>query len=117
MRLVQVDQPMAVAHCPIQRRLQALQESPPLGRIGAAKQFLGLLPGQPQPMQRGTDGLAAIKLPKPLLNPVHEPPQRPAWRHLICGRGLGGGGLGRADYLSEPGFDLSAKGGRPPVRR
>ena len=116
MRLVQVNQQMTVARGAVQHRLQALQEGLPLGRVGAAEQLPGLLPGQFQPMQRGADGLPAHPPTKPLLDPLHQPPQRPARRRLLYGWGPGCGGLGGAHHLTEAGLDLGAKGGRPPVR-
>jgi hypothetical protein len=101
-----------------QHTLQLLDERLPPRRVGPAEQLLGLLPAQPQAVQRGADGLAAAGLAEPLAYPDDQALERPAgcWRGAGYGRG-GGGALRLADDLAEAGFDAGTKGGRPPVRR
>jgi hypothetical protein len=105
MRLVQVNQQMTVARGAVQHRLQALQQGLPLGRV---EQLPGLLPGQFQPMQRGADGLPAHPPTNPLLDPLHQPPQRGGG---ACST-VGGRAAAAWAHLTEAGLDLGAKGGR-----
>ena len=110
MRLVQVDPPMAVARRAVQHRLQALQESLALGRIGPTEPLLGRRPRQVQPMQRGAEGLAAQQPADPPLDPLHQPAPRPARRRRPVGaRGPGRSRLGVTDHAAERGLNLGAK--------
>src|SRR3954452_11738615 len=116
--LVEVDQPVPVALGGGQHRAQPRDEGLPLRGIGAAEQFLGLLPRQAEPVQDGADGLAEARAGEPLSYKADQPPERPAW--LRGGAGYGWPGrlsLGSADRRTERDLDLGAKGGRPPVRR
>jgi hypothetical protein len=68
-------------------------------------------------MQRGAQGLAAHPPAEALLDPLHQPAQRPARRRRpVVARRLGRGLLGIPDHAAERGLDFGAKGGRPPVR-
>ena len=68
-------------------------------------------------MQGGADGLAAAGPAELLTDPANQTAQRPARRWIGSGYGRGcGGALGGTDRLAKAGFDLRAKGGRPPVR-
>jgi hypothetical protein len=117
-RLVQVDQQVPVARGLGQHALQLLDERLPPRRIGPAEQLLGLLPAQPQAMQRGADGLAAAGPAEPLAHPGDQALERPAGCRRGAGYGRSGGGaLGLADDLAETGLGAGTKGGRPPVRR
>jgi hypothetical protein len=101
-----------------QHALQLLKERLPPRRVGPAEQLLGLLPAQLQAMQGGADGLAAAGPTEPLADPDDQAPERPAGCRRGAGYGRGGGGaLGLADDLAEPGLGAGTKGGRPPVRQ
>ena len=116
-RFVQVDQQMAVALGTGEEILDLLDKSLPALRIGPAEQLFGFLPGQSQTMQGGADRLPAAAPAEPLTHPANQTAQRPARRRIGSGYGRGcGGALGGTDCFAETGFDLRAKGGRPPVR-
>ena len=116
-RFVQVDQQMAVALGTGEEILDPLDKGLPALRIGPAEQLFGLLPGQPQTMQGGADRLAAAAPAELLTDPANQTAQRPARRWIGSGYRRGcGGALGGTDRLAKAGFDLRAKGGRPPVR-
>jgi hypothetical protein len=118
-RLVEVDQPMAVVLGTGQQILHRLDERFPPLRVGPAEQLAGLLPQQPQAVQGAADRLAAAETTKRLRHPADQASQGPARRWISPGswrrrRGV----LGRADDLAEASLDLGAKRGRrPPVRR
>ena len=68
-------------------------------------------------MQGGADGFAAAGPAELFTDPANQTAQRPARRWIGAGYRRGGGGaLGGTDRLAKAGFDLRAKGGRPPVR-
>ena len=116
--LVQVDQEAPVAPGVGQHVPELLDERLPPRRVGPAEQLLGLLPAQARAVQGGADRLAAAGPAEPLAHPGDQPLEGPAWRRPGTGYGRGGGGaLGGADDLAEPGLDAGTKGGRPPVRR
>jgi hypothetical protein len=102
---------------PCQEILDPLDKGLPALRIGPAEQLFGFLPGQLQAMQGSADGLAAAGPAELLTDPANQTAQRPARRWIGPGYGRGcGGSLGGTDRLTKVGFDLWAKGGRPPVR-
>ena len=69
-------------------------------------------------MQGGADRLAAAGAAECLAYPVDQTPQGPARRRVGPGYRRGRRGvLGGADDFTEAGLDLSATGGRPPLRR
>ncbi len=85
---------------------------PAAARVGPAEQLLGLLPAQPQAMQRGADGLAAAGLAEPRAHPGDQALERPAGCRLGAGHGWGGGGApSLVDDLAEASLDTGAKGG------
>ena len=97
--------------------LDLLDKGLPALRIGPAEQLFSLLPRQSQTMQGGAQRLAAEPPAEALLDPANQPAQRPARRWIGANYGWGcGGSLGGTDRLAKAGFDLRAKGGRPPVR-
>src|SRR4051794_32147580 len=113
----QVDQPMAVVLGSRQQILDLLDKGLPALRVGPAEQLFSLLPGQSQAMQSGADRLATAGPAEPLAHPADQTAQRPARRRIGASYGWGrGGALGGTDRLAKGGFDLRAKGGRPPVR-
>ena len=115
---VQVDQQMAVVLGTGQQILDLLDKSLPALRVGPAEQLLGLLPRQSQSMQGGADRLPTAGPAELLTYPADQTAQRPARRWIGSGYGRGcGGALGGTDGFAKGGFDLRAKGGRPPVRR
>ena len=68
-------------------------------------------------MQGGADRLATAGPAEPLAYPADQTPQGPARCWIGSGYGRGcGGALGGTDRLAKAGFDLWAKGRRPPVR-
>jgi hypothetical protein len=117
-RFIKVDQQMPIVLGTRQQIRDLLDEGLPPPRVGPAEQLFGLLPRQPQAMQGGADRLAAAGAAERLAHPTDQTPQGPAWRRVGPGywrrrRGV----LGGADDPAEAGLDLSAKGGRPPLRR
>ena len=117
-RLIEVDQMVAVTLGAVQQGAQLLDEGcPPFG-VGAAKQLPGLLPRQAQPVQGHADGFTAAQAAKPRLHEADQPLQRPAGFRVGAGDGWAGRFLlGCADLCAEGDLDARAKGGRPPVRR
>src|SRR3954462_15976860 len=63
--LVEIDQLMPVALGGGQYWAQPGDEGLPPRGIGTAKQLLGLLPRQPEPVKSGADGLAAARAGEP----------------------------------------------------
>lgn len=117
MRLVPVDQQVMVALGTGQQVLHLPDKGLPLCGIGPTEQLLGLLPRQVQTVQSGPDRLATTAQAKVLVHPADQAPQRPSGRGIGTGyRGCGGAPSG-ADDGAKGGFDVRAKGGRPPVRR
>ena len=117
MRLIEIDQVMALIACAVQQRADLGDESLPLARIGATEQLAGLLPRQLEPVQRPADGFTAAAAAKLRLHEASQTPQRPAWLY----RGSGERRTGRlvlrgADLITKRGSDVGTKGGRPPVR-
>src|SRR4051794_17573790 len=116
--LVEIDQVMPVALGGGQQRAHPRDEGLPPRGIGTAEQLLGFLPRQAEPVQGGADGLAAVPAGEPRPHEADQSPKRPA--RLGIGASYGWPGrvsLGGADFRTERGLDLWAKGGRPPVRR
>ena len=117
-RLIEVDQLMPVMLGTIQQGAELFDEGVPPFGVGAAKQLLGLLSRQAQPMQGSADGFTAAQAAKPRLHEADQPLQRPAGFRVGAGDGWAGRvPLGCADLCAEGGCDVRAKGGRPPVRR
>jgi len=102
----------------VQQGVELFDEGcPPFG-IGAAKQLLGLLPRQAQPVQGRADGFTAAQAAKPRQREADQPLQCLAWFRIGAGYGRRGCFLlGGADLCAERGCEVRAKGGRPPVRR
>jgi hypothetical protein len=118
MRLVPVDQQVTVALRAGQQVWHLPDKGMPLCGIGPTEQLLGLLPGQVQTVQRGPDRLATTAQAKALAHPADQTSQRPSRRGIGPGyRGFGSRALGSAEDGIQFGFDVRAKGGRPPVRR
>jgi hypothetical protein len=117
MRLIEIDQVMALIARTIQPGADLGDESLALLRVGAAEQLVGLLPRQLEPVQRPADGLAAEATAELRLHEANQTPQCPAWLYLGPGdRRTGGLALCGANLLAQRGGDVRAKGGRPPVR-
>src|SRR4051812_15457824 len=117
-RLIEIDQVMALIARAVQPRADLGNESLPLRRISAAEQLVGLLPRQLEPVQRATDGLAAAAAAELRLHEATQTPQRPAWLYIGSGnRRTGRLTLRGADLLAKRGGDLGTKGGPPPLRR
>src|SRR3954452_3350017 len=77
-----------------------------------------LLPRQREAVQGCADRLAAAAAAEALAHRQHQPLQGPPWCRVGPLSGWGGGRtLGGADGVSKRRRNLSAKGGRPPVRR
>src|SRR5947209_8594866 len=102
MRFVEIDHMMALIARPIQQCADLSNESFPLLRVGAAKQLVGLLPGQLEPVQRTADGLAAVAAVELCLHEANQTAQRPAWLYL-------GSGDRRTGRLTFRGANLLAK--------
>src|SRR3954447_20504614 len=117
-RLVQVDQEMPIALSAGQNIPELLDKGlPPLG-VRPAEQLLGFLPRQLAAVQGRADRLAAAAAAAALPHRQTQPLQGPARRWVGSFSGWGGGRtLGGADGVSKRRRNLSAKGGRPPVRR
>ena len=125
-RLIEVDQMVAVTLGAVQQGAQLLDEGCPASGTGTAKQHArklarglpGLLPRQAKPVQGGADGFAAARLAEPRPHKANQPLERPARLRVSPGYGWAGGLLLRgADVLAEGCLDARTKGGRPPVRR
>src|SRR5512142_1586519 len=104
MRLIEIDQVMALIACPIQQRADLVDESLALLRLGATEQLVGLLPRPLEPVQRPADGLAAAAAAELRLHKASQTPQRPAWLYL-------GSGDWRTGRLVLCGANLLAKCG------
>src|SRR4051794_13357116 len=112
MRLIEIDQVMALIARPIQQRADLGDESLPLLRLGATEQLVRLLPRQLEPVQRPADGLAAEATAELRLHEANQTPQRPAWLYLgPSDRRTGGLALCGANLLAKRGGDVRAKGG------
>src|SRR3954453_8692891 len=109
---------MPIALGALQHALDLLDKGlPPLG-VRPAEQLLGFLPRQLAAVQDGADRLAAAAAAEALPHRQNQPLQGPARRWVGPLSGWGGGRtLGGADGVSKRRRNLSAKGGRPPVRR
>jgi len=108
---------MALIACAIQQRADLGDESLAFLWIGAAEQFVGLLPRQLEPVQRAADGLAAEAAAELLPHEANQTPQRPARLYLSASNWRTGRlALRGANLLAQRGGDIGAKGGRPPVR-
>src|SRR3954451_20755264 len=93
------------------------KDLPPL-RIGPSQQLLGFLPRQLAAVRGGPEPLAAAAAADSPAHKQPQPLQGPARRWVGPLSGWGGGRtLGGADGVSKRRRNLSAKGGRPPVRR
>ena len=117
MRLVEIDQVMAVPLCLSQQRTELRNKGlPPLG-IGTSQQLPGLLPRQLKAVQGGADGLTAVEAGEALLYQSDQAAKRPAWLRISPAYGWAGRVLaGCTDGFAECGLDVWAKGGRPPLR-
>lgn len=117
-RLIGIDQEVAVTLSPRQQALEGLDKDLPLRRVGPAEQLPGLLPGQLAAVQGRPDGLAADQASETLPHVNGQAPQCPARRWVSSFyRRSGRAVLGSAHELAEAGLDVGTKGGRPPVRR
>src|SRR4051812_48582433 len=125
-RLVHIDQEMPIALSAGQNISELLDKGLPPLRIGPSQQLLGFLPRQLAAVEGRADRLAAAAAAERVAHKQHPPPPGPArrWGGSLSGGGGGrtpgwGGGrtLGGADGVSKRRRHLSAKGGRPPVRR
>src|SRR4051794_14846372 len=109
---------MPIALGALQHALELLDKGLPPLRVGPAEQLLGLRPRQLAAVQDRADRLAAAAAAEALAHKKHQPLQGPARRWVGPLSGWGGGrALGGADGLTKRRRNLSAKGGRPPVRR
>src|SRR5947209_267764 len=116
-RLIEIDQVVALIARPIQQRADLGNESLALLRLGAAEQLVRLLPRQLEPVQRPADGLAAAATAELRLHEANQTPQRPTRLYLGSGdRRTGRLALCGANLFAKRGGDVRAKGGRPPVR-
>ena len=117
MRLIEINEVMALIACAVQQGANPGDKGVPLRRAGAAQQLAGLLPGQVQPVQGPADGLAATAVGELRLHEIDQTPQRPTWLYFGSGdRRTGCLVVRGADLLAKCGGDIRAKGGRPPVR-
>src|SRR4051812_37927225 len=97
MRLVEIDQVMAIPLCLSQQRTELRDKGlPALGirprsglmpcqavsRLGTPQQLPGLLPRQLKAVQGGADGLTAVKAGKALLHQSDQAAKRPAWLRI-----------------------------------
>jgi len=102
----------------VQQALELLDKGLPVLRVGPAEQLLGFLPRQLEAVQGRADCLAAEEAAEAFARKQPQPREGPARRWVSPFYGWGGGRtLGGADRLTKRRRDLSAKGGRPPVRR
>ena len=131
-RLIEIDEVMALIARTVEQRADLSNEGLSLlwirprsglmpcqavSRLGATEQLMGLLPRQPEPVQRAADGLAAEAAAKLLLHKADQAPQRPARLYIGTGEGRTGRLVLRgANLLAQRGGNIWAKGGRPPVR-
>jgi hypothetical protein len=84
-RLIEVDQPMAVVLGTDQQVPNLREERFPPLRVSSAEQLAGLLPRQLQAVQGTADRLAAAAAAKRLLHPADQTPQGPARRRISPG--------------------------------
>src|SRR5215208_4386196 len=118
MGLIEIDQWVPLPLRTVEQRAQLRDEPRPPRGIGTAQQLAGFLPGQVEPVQGGTDALAAAEAAQAVLHEGGETLECPAGRRISPGYGRGGRGLlGGADRFAEGHFDPWTKGGRPPLRR
>src|SRR3954469_10079060 len=116
-RLIEIDQVMALIARTVQQRTDLGNESLALLPLGAAEHLVRLLPRQLEPVQCPADGLAAAAAAKLRLHQASQTPQRPAWLYRGSGnRRTGGLTLRGANLLAKRGSNLGTKGGRPPLR-
>ena len=112
MRLIEVDQVMALIARAVQQGTDPGDESLPLLRLGATEQLVGLLPRQLELVQRAADGLAAEAAAELRLHEANQTPQRPAWLYLGSGDWRTGRlALRGAKLLAKRGGNIRAKGG------
>src|SRR3954467_5305759 len=117
-RLVHIDQEMPIALSAGQNIPELLDERLPPLRIGPSQQLLGFLPRQLAAVQGRAECLAAAAAAEALTHKQHQPLEGPPRCRVGPLSGWGGGRtLGGADGVSKRRRNLSAKGGRPPVRR
>src|SRR3954453_10172144 len=110
-RLIEIDQVMALIARTVQQRADLGNESLPLLRISPTEELVGLLPRQLEPVQRPADGLAAAAAAKLRLHEASQTPQRPAWLYLRPSDWWTGRlTLRGADLLAKRGGDLGTKG-------
>src|SRR5205085_9834658 len=91
MRLIEIDQVMALIARTIQQRANLGNESLALLRIGTTEQRVGLFPRQLEPVQRAADGLAAAAAAKLCLHEASQTPQRPTRLYIGSGNRRTGG--------------------------
>jgi hypothetical protein len=116
-RLIEIDQVVALIARTVQQRADPGSESLPLLRISLTEQLVGLFPRQLEPVQCPADGFAAEAAAKLRLHEASQTPQCPAWLYIGSGnRRTGRLALCGTDLLAERGGDIGTKGGRPPVR-
>src|SRR3954468_23764822 len=117
-RLVHIDQEMPIALSAGQNISELLDKGLPPLRIGPSQQLLGFLPRQLAAVQGRADRLAAAAAAEAVAHQPDQPLRGPAGRWVAAFPGWGGARtLGGADGVSKRRRHLSAKGGRPPVRR
>src|ERR671932_227448 len=109
MRLVEIDQLMAIPLCLGQQRTELRDKGlPPLG-VGTPQQRPGLLPRQLKAVQGGADGLTAVEAGEALLHQPDQAPKRPAWVRISPDYGWAGRFLaGCTDCFAERGLDVWA---------
>jgi len=111
-RLIEVNQMVAVTLGAVQQGAQLLDEGCPPSGTGTAKQLPGLLPQQAKPVQGGADGFAAARLAEPRRHKASQPLERPAGLRIGPGYGWAGGLLlCGADFLAKGCLDAGAKRG------
>src|SRR5688572_7520928 len=116
--LIHIDHERPIALSAGQNIPELLDKGLPPLRVGPAQKLLGFLPRQLAAVQGYPDRLATAAAAEALTHRQHQPLQGPARRRVGSFSGWGGRRtLGRADGLTKRRRDLSAKGGRPPVRR
>ena len=117
MRLIEIDQVMALVARAVQQRADLSNKSLPLLGLGAAEPLAGFLPGQLEPVQHAADGLAADAAAELRLHKADQAPQRPARLYRGSGdRRTGRLALCGANLLAKRGGNIGTKGRRPPLR-
>ena len=115
-RLIEIDELMAPIARAIQQRADLRDEGLALLGLGAAQQLARLLPGQVQPVQDATEGLATAAAGELRLHEAHQAPQCPTRPYLGSGKRWARRPVLRgADLLVQRGGNVRAKGGRPPL--